>query len=591
MTMLTRTLTYLFILFFFLSGCGKPSSIKEEGQRANENQVAVAKQLEIQGNYQKAAQEYLQIAAQNIPPAQQGYQLSAIKAFLKGDMLTEAKAELAKLDVNKSYGLEIPLELIHTKFDLVERRFNQAFQRLQGIEPTTLAKPLQIEYKQLHAQALASKGEVLNAVREWIEIDKLSNSDSLIVAENHKQLWNSLSSDNASYLRQVKQVPGDIFSGWITLALLAKTSPPQYWQQNIDDWQQLFPKHPATQYIVPRVIQEFSQKPLQSQQIALLLPAMKSQFGKFAEAVKNGFFAAANVDDEDYRPNVSRYDVDADNILQVYQKVVKAGAEIVVGPLVKDTLAVLANHYAQLPVPTLGLNHLETPVTINNLYQLGLSPDDEAIAVAKRAWANGHRSALVLVPDGSWGEGILNTFTMEWVKQGGQIARQYIYSKNFHKKLPKLLRNVKTADMVFMVALPQQAPQIRAFLQSTFKERLPIYSISRVYSGTPKPSQDNRLDGIIFVDIPWVLNPDPDAAQLQADLQQSWPQDFHKYKRLYALGIDAYALIPQLQRLRRPQLQGQTGRLSISNQGIIHRDQLHWARFVNGEPLLLEETY
>jgi outer membrane PBP1 activator LpoA protein len=99
-----------------------------------------------------------------------------------------------------------------------------------------------------------------------------------------------------------------------------------------------------------------------------------------------------------------------------------------------------------------------------------------------------------------------------------------------------------------------------------------------VYNGTPNP----QLEGVIFADMPWILAPDEKAAQAQAALSG------HMNKQLYALGVDAYYLLPRLQQLSSYQWQGQTGHLSVNNRGIIHRDQLSWARFVNGKPQLLD---
>ncbi|MEQ8937184.1 MAG: penicillin-binding protein activator, partial [Gammaproteobacteria bacterium] len=58
--------------------------------------------------------------------------------------------------------------------------------------------------------------------------------------------------------------------------------------------------------------------------------------------------------------------------------------------------------------------------------------------------------------------------------------------------------------------------------------------------------------------------------------------------RLYALGIDAYRLIPELNRLRVEQdavLSGETGDLQLATDNIIKR-KLRRARFINGQPVL-----
>ena len=585
--MFIRTLTYFLILFLF--GCTQPLPKDEPPPEAViklQAAIEAAEQLEKKGHYQKAAQDYLEIAVQTNPPTRQGYQLSAIKAFLKADMLKEAKAELDKLSVSESVGLEIPLELVHIQIDLAEQRVAKALDRLKAIDSSILPKPLQIEYQQVHAQALMAKGDLLEAIAEFQSINKLANSDPVILRENHKSLWRGLSSLEVSKLNSVPQKTGDIvLSGWIALAQLTKASPQKHWRQSINNWQLRFGKHPATEHIVPHL--EKNLPPLTSlKQVALLLP-LSGKFGDRALAVQNGFFAIAETDDEENKPSIKVHDVNADNVLEVYQKVIDDGADFVVGPLVKGTLETLATHQPQLPVPTLGLNHLQTQNLTGNLYQFSLSPEDEAKVVATRAWADGHSAALVLVPEGQFGKRVLEAFIMTWEGQGGSIVTQHTYGDNFETSIPKVLRNVKEVDMAFMLAFPQTARKIRPLFKSKLKD-LPIYSTSHLYNGTSNPRRDVKLNGVKFVDMSWVLDPDENARQWQSALRKSWSKEMKKYKRLFALGVDAYTLLSRLQQLSQLEWQGQTGYLSVNNRGIIHRDQLRLAHFVKGKAQILD---
>jgi len=63
-----------------------------------------------------------------------------------------------------------------------------------------------------------------------------------------------------------------------------------------------------------------------------------------------------------------------------------------------------------------------------------------------------------------------------------------------------------------------------------------------------------------------------------------------RYIRLFALGVDAYNLIPDLEKLRNSpdlRLPGFTGELYIDVERRVHR-QLRWGIFEKGEPQLLE---
>jgi len=582
--MFIRILTYSLILFLF--GCTQPLPKDEPPpEAAIKLQAAIdaAEQLEKQGNYQKAAQNYLEIAAQTNPPTRQGYQLSAIKAFLKADKFKEAKAELDKLSVSESVGLEIPLELVHIQIDLAEQRVSKAWDRLKAIDSSILPKPLQIEHQQIHAQAQVAKGNLLKAIAEFQSINQLANSDPVILRENNKYIWRGLSALKVSELNSVPQ--NDVVSGWIALAEITKASPQKHWRQNIKNWQLRFGKHPATEHIVPHLVQNLPPlTPLK--EVALLLP-LSGKFGARALAVQNGFFALAETGFEKNKPSIKVHDINADNILQVYQTVVDDGADFVVGPLEKGTLELLATHKTLLPVPTLGLNHLQTPVLTGNFYQFSLSPEDEARVVAARAWVDGHRTALLLVPEGQFGERVLEAFIIAWEEQGGEVVSQHRYGNNFKTSISKVLRGVKEVDMAFMLAFPQVARKIRPLFKSKLSD-LPIYSTSHLYNGTLNPKRDAKLNGVKFVDMSWILAPDENGQEWQSSLQKSWPKEFKKYKRLFALGIDAYTLLSKLQQLSQLEWQGQTGYLSVDHKGIIHREQLRLAHFVEGKPQLLD---
>ncbi|MCK5877558.1 MAG: penicillin-binding protein activator [Candidatus Marithrix sp.] len=573
--MWNRILTVLLVVI--LSSCSQTP--QQPDQSVFIDPVEQAKLFEKQGNYHQAALEYLQVASKNSSPTKQGHQVSAIRAFLKANMVTKAETELNRLDSSQSYGLGIPLALINIQIDLARKRVESAFTGLNSIEPNSLKPFLRMEYKQLHAQALMLRGSILEAIYEWVGIENLVNSESGVLKLNRQKLWDGLSAQSLNKLQIIKS-PETVATGWLELAILDKTSHQERVQKDVNNWQQRFPEHPASQYIVPQVVQRLTDVSIRPKQIALLLPALETKFGKPAEAVKAGFLEAAKAKQKYPKPQITVYNIDSSNILTEYQKAINAGAEVVIGPLLKSNIEILAAN--KLVVPTLALNHAVGAT--NNLYQLGLSPEDETLEIVRRAWTDGHRSALILVPNGSWGNGILKVFSSEWNKLGGQLV-QHVYGQNFKYSVRKKLNKFKKVDMVFMIA-PQHARQFVPLIVSKLGNKVPIYSISRVYSGTPNPGSDKDLNGVIFVDIPWILTPDKNATQIQATLKSG---KINKFQRLYALGIDAYNIAIQLRHLEKRQWQGQTGQLSLGKDGIIHRKQLPWAYFVNGIPHLLDK--
>ena len=138
------------------------------------------------------------------------------------------------------------------------------------------------------------------------------------------------------------------------------------------------------------------------------------------------------------------------------------------------------------------------------------------------------------------------------------------------------------ADMVFLVASPRLARQIRPLLKFYYANDLPVYATAYVYSGTPNPLRDRDLDGIIFCDVPWLFANSPARQQMQS----LWPSTQNNQIRFYALGMDAYNItnrLPQVTGMR-----GATGTLYMNDHGVILRE-LQWATFKNGKPKPLKD--
>ena len=137
-----------------------------------------------------------------------------------------------------------------------------------------------------------------------------------------------------------------------------------------------------------------------------------------------------------------------------------------------------------------------------------------------------------------------------------------------------------------MVAEATVARQFKPLFAFYFGGDLPVYSPSIIYEGTPSPSRDRDLNGVIFTDIPWVLGNDN---KLRTTATEIMPGTRGQQGRLFAMGADAWHLskrLPLLRQVDDASIAGQTGVLTMTPQGSIHREQL-WAQFRNGTPELL----
>ena len=300
--------------------------------------------------------------------------------------------------------------------------------------------------------------------------------------------------------------------------------------------------------------------------------------------------------------------------LQAYRQAVADGATFVVGPLLKENIAELAE--SGIATTTLALNFLpDDAAAVDGLYQFSLSPENEASQVADRATTLGQYRALALAPNNAWGRRVLSSFMESFQARGGQLLDYRLYDANspdFSSGIQQLLlidesrareqrleanlgipleyepRRRSDLDLIFLAATEKAGKLIRPQLRFHYAGSVPTYATSAIYQ---EGSRNNRdLNGIMFPDIPWIIEPDGQSLAVRETLAQHWPAQAKRRSRLYALGFDAYRLIPLLNgdaRWRADALQGMTGTLYIDENGKILRG-LAWARIRGGRPELIE---
>ena len=141
-------------------------------------------------------------------------------------------------------------------------------------------------------------------------------------------------------------------------------------------------------------------------------------------------------------------------------------------------------------------------------------------------------------------------------------------------------------DMIFMAATPKDARQLKPQFKFHYAGEIPVYATSHAFTGQLKKRADRDIDDLNFIDMPWILN--PPNRQKQA-LINHWPEQ-QRFTRFFALGVDAYNLIPFLGRLQGKSYErfsGQTGNLYLDKSNRIHRELL-WAQFNRGVPELID---
>ncbi|MES2820634.1 MAG: penicillin-binding protein activator [Pseudomonadota bacterium] len=471
----------------------------------------------------------------------------------------------------------------------------------------------QIRTQLVRANALQADGQALAATRERVFIAPLL--DGAAEVENHEAIWTLVSALPLADL----QPSGDAdLAGWLELARATKSAGTLQQQQAvIDTWRAQYPQHPAAQRLPEQLnqLKALASQPLTK--IALLLPE-EGPLASVARALRDGFMAAHYEAQQAGQnpPAIEIYDsARLTSLDDFYRQAQADGVQLVVGPLEKNLVKQLGDR-EQLPLTTLALNYSEAGQEgPPQLFQFGLAAEDEAREVARRAWADGMRRAVVLVPQGEWGDRVLDAFRQSWQAAGGtlvaaepiaqpvQLAQQIadLFQLRQSEARGKRLQNTlgvpiatqparrQDVDFIFLAATPQQAQQIKPTLAFQYAGDVPVYATSNLYSASNNQTQYLDLNGIRFCETPWLLQ-NSDALRQQVVAQ--WPQAGGSLGRLYAMGVDAYRLAPRLSQFKAlpdSRMEGHSGSLSLNPSQRIER-QLPWAEFRDGQVLLLPDS-
>ncbi len=575
-------------------------------------------ELELMGDYVAAAALYQSLATRMPPPYRQDLQLQAVVNFLSAQDVESASWVLGQTDV---VGLPAVFDLrkrMHTaELAIRAGQLEDAFLLLEEPVSEDASIDLQQRYYRQRARILRLKGNLLESARELEALDLLITDPSARL-HNQQAILQTLTILTDGALRMFQPIPPGIQGGWMALARIIKGygGDPANTRILLRQWRARFPVHPARQALLEGYHQRLQTQYRQLHHLAVLLPQSGALAGAGA-ALRDGFMAAYYQLPLAKRPQLRFYDSsNAADTWPLYRQAVDAGADVVIGPLHKEAVLQLARA-GELEVPVLALNQIPPQMgQPENLFQFGLSPEDEARQAAERAWQDGFSQALVIVPEGSWGERILNSFRERWETLGGILLEHQTYdakgadfsqpvltlldideSKRRRREITRvLIKNVKyeprrrqDAEFVFFAAKPQIARRIRPLLQFYHAADLPVYATSHIYAGNPDAKKDRDLEGVKFPDIPWLLASEKESRLSQDALAAAFPNAKHTYQRLYAMGIDSFNLLPHLNRLKVSPwetLDGQTGNLYLDEINQVHR-RLVWAQIRKGIPNIL----
>lgn len=317
--------------------------------------------------------------------------------------------------------------------------------------------------------------------------------------------------------------------------------------------------------------------------VALLLPLDSAPFAEAAKAVRAGFEAAGQ--HEGTVPWAIRLYATSDDPLDVfvaYLQAVSAGAVLVIGPLTRDGVSAVAS--SRVSVPTLALNTVDSSTVLpSKLYLFGLQMETEAGHIAALAAAADRHHAIVIGDDSSLSRRMQAAFAERWQSTDGNTSTVLRYNDDPTKLAQFRNQTAGSNHLVFLALDAAKSRLLRGYLDP----EVPVYATSQVFTGNDHFLQNNDLNGIIFSDMPWLLQPDHPAVMVY---RQSGKTQSADMERLHALGIDAFRLMIRL--LRSPDaseiaLDGVTGQIRFTFPASFVREPVT-AQFVQGKAQLLQ---
>ncbi|ELW1646240.1 penicillin-binding protein activator [Enterobacter oligotrophicus] len=312
------------------------------------------------------------------------------------------------------------------------------------------------------------------------------------------------------------------------------------------------------------------------------------------------------------------YDTSAQPLDQVLAQVQQDGASIVVGPLLKNNVEALMKSNTTLNV--LALNQPEQVQNRANICYFALSPEDEARDAARHIHEQGKQAPLLLIPRSALGDRVATAFAEEWQKIGGGVVLQQKFGSASELRagvnggagialngspvtasLPQQqsvtiggltipapptdaqISGGGKVDAAYIVATPEEIAFIKPMIamRNGSQSGATLYASSRSAQGTAGPDFRLEMEGLQYSEIPMLAGSNP--ALMQQAL--SAVRNDYSLARLYAMGVDAWALANHFTQMRQVpgfELNGNTGDLTATQDCVINR-KLSWLKYQQGQ--------
>ena len=537
--------------------------------------------------------------------------LKAVEELINSGYLDRAELEIESIqNPNRLRAtLQVQLALIRAQIAIKQNQFDSALRWLSGNlaesanGDTSAGRRLIL----LRGQLYQSINRNEDAIIDFISITESwpTNAETSLFED----IWLALTSLRDEELDQLAEEADSYeMRGWIELARIYQVDQFSIRSQldSIVQWRRIWASHSAAARLPAPLIELQVTWESRPKHIALILPLQEAAGNAIQEGFLSAYYQSLSVSRD--VPQISVFDsTGLTDIHDTFDQAVASGADLIIGPLNKKLVNQISERI-EIPVPTLALNYADEDRTAENLFQFGLAPEDEISQVINLAWEAGYRNAAVIIPDNLDYQRLETFFIETWTNQGGQVvsSARFIGDSDYAEVIKRLMaidssearaeklldllprlnmeftpRRRSDIDFIFLAANPRQGRQLKPTLAFYFAGDIPVFSMPSVYDGQENQTGNRDLDGIIFTDAPWVLNP---TYQLRDEVNTNLRQAQGPLQRLRAMGIDSFRLYPRLKQFSNnsiSSLRGTTGVLTMSENRRIHRS-LTTARFEDG---------
>ena len=323
--------------------------------------------------------------------------------------------------------------------------------------------------------------------------------------------------------------------------------------------------------------------------LAVLLP----QSGNLAvagNAIRDGLLSAYYAETRS-KPGIRFYDTqgNAAGAKAAYDRAVKEGAQMIIGPIGKDEVAAI--HDAAGTIPVLALNRIETPSN-RHVLNFSLSPEREGELIAERLLGKGLLQTAVFSQGSDSNSRMLATFEKRYQAGGGSVllkAPAPVFGKDAAGAAvnPVLPEATAQAKAVLLLMNGDAAKPTRAALALNGAAGIPVFAGTDITESSDAKT-NTQLDGIEFLQMPWLVNRG-NSLNISAAQLLKLPSARGPGAKLNAFGADAWLIATRLPVwLASPnsEIAGATGSLHLEPDGRIERT-LPWSVFRAGVPQAL----